>query len=85
MNGNIMTTARITYAMGRDRIFWQGSEREHPRYQTPANALRLHAVWTMIVLLSLVPLIFWEICCVCELDCLWCRGGRDFLLRRRMP
>ena len=47
INGNIMATARITYAMGRDKVFMPWTGKDHPRYQTPGNALWLHGIWTI--------------------------------------
>lgn len=46
VNGNVMATTRITFAMGRDKIFAAWTGKEHKRYQTPANALWLHGAWT---------------------------------------
>ena len=85
MNGNIMTTARITYAMGRDRIFWPRIGKEHPRYQTPANALRLHAVWTIVFIITGSFDILGDMFVFVS----WIAYGAGavgiFLLRRRMP
>jgi len=52
INGNIMATCRITYAMGRDKLFASWAGREHTRYQTPGNALWLHGIWTCIFILT---------------------------------
>ncbi|MBI3138624.1 MAG: amino acid permease [Sphingobacteriales bacterium] len=52
INGNIMATARITYAMGRDNVFSTWTGKEHPRYQTPGNALWLHGAWTCMFILT---------------------------------
>jgi APA family basic amino acid/polyamine antiporter len=52
VNGNIMATTRITYAMGRDRVFAAWTGREHPRYATPAGALWLHGLWTCLLVVS---------------------------------
>ena len=46
INGNIMAPTRITYAMGKDRVFFPWLGKEHRRFQTPGNALWLHATWT---------------------------------------
>jgi APA family basic amino acid/polyamine antiporter len=47
INGNAMSTARVTFAMGRDKIFLPWTGKVHNRYQTPVNALWLHAAWTI--------------------------------------
>lgn len=52
INGNIMATTRITYAMGKDKLFMPCTGREHSRYQTPGNALWLHAAWISVLIIS---------------------------------
>lgn len=52
INGNIMATARITYAMGKDRVFPASTGNDHPRFYTPANALWLHGIWTCLFILT---------------------------------
>lgn len=52
VNGNIMATTRITYAMGKDRLFAAWTGKEHPKHQTPANALWLHGVWTCVFVVT---------------------------------
>lgn len=45
INGNTMSTARVTYAMGKDKAFLPWTGKEHKKFQTPGNALVLHCVW----------------------------------------
>ncbi|MBL7748002.1 MAG: amino acid permease, partial [Chitinophagaceae bacterium] len=52
INGNIMATTRVTYAMGKDKSFLPWAGKEHPRYQTPANALWLHGFWIAVLIIS---------------------------------
>ncbi len=52
VNGNIMATTRITYAMGKDRTFLPWSGREHKKFQTPGNALWLHGIWTVLFIIT---------------------------------
>ena len=52
LNGNIMATTRVTYAMGNDRMFPRWSSAIHPQYQTPGNALWLHAGWISLLILT---------------------------------
>jgi APA family basic amino acid/polyamine antiporter len=52
INGNTMATARITYAMGKDRVFLPWVGKEHPRFQTPGNALLLHGTWTCMFIIT---------------------------------
>ena len=58
INGNIMATTRITYAMSKDRLFLPWSGREHKKFRTPGNALWLHGIWTSIFIISLSEDIF---------------------------
>lgn len=52
INGNVMATARITYAMGKDRNFAPSVGIDHPKYNTPSNALWLHGIWTSVFILT---------------------------------
>ena len=52
INGNIMATARITYAMGKDKLFSSWTGKVHRRSQTPANALWLHGIWSCVFIFS---------------------------------
>ncbi len=52
INGNTMSTSRITYAMGQDNIFLPWAGKEHKRFQTPGNALLLHGAWTCLLVLT---------------------------------
>ena len=47
-----MTTARVTYAISNDRLFFKGLARVHPRHRTPTSALIAQAVWASILTLS---------------------------------
>ncbi|MFT3933477.1 MAG: amino acid permease [Chitinophagaceae bacterium] len=52
VNGNIMSVARVTYAMSIDKVFLSWTGREHPRFRTPGNALVLHGVWSCLLIIS---------------------------------
>jgi APA family basic amino acid/polyamine antiporter len=52
INGNIMAPARITYAMGKDKVFAPWVGKEHKRFQTPGNALLLHGAWTCVFIVT---------------------------------
>lgn len=52
INGNVMSNARVTYAMGIDKIFFTWTGKEHPRFSTPGNALLLHGVWSCAFIVS---------------------------------
>src|SRR5207237_1384699 len=49
---NVMACPRITFAMARDGIFFKWAGRVHPRFQTPGNALWLHAGWSSLLVVS---------------------------------
>jgi APA family basic amino acid/polyamine antiporter len=52
INGNTMATARITYAMGKDKVFLPWAGKEHKKFRTPGNALWLHAAWTSLFIFT---------------------------------
>jgi APA family basic amino acid/polyamine antiporter len=52
INGNIMATARITYAMGKNGHFSTWVGKDHAVSNTPRNALLLHAIWTCVFIVT---------------------------------
>lgn len=52
INGNVMATSRVTYAMGKDRAFIPWAGKEHPKFRTPGNALWLHGIWTCMFIVT---------------------------------
>jgi len=52
VNGNALSIARVTYAMGKDRLFFAWTGKEHPRFRTPGNALWLHGIWASLLIMS---------------------------------
>jgi APA family basic amino acid/polyamine antiporter len=51
-NGNILSTARVTYALGASNRLFSWAGEIHPRFNTPGNALWLNAIWTIILIIS---------------------------------
>jgi APA family basic amino acid/polyamine antiporter len=51
MNGTIMSGARVPYAVARDRYFFSALAEVHPRFHTPAVALGVQAVLSIVLLL----------------------------------
>ncbi len=51
-NGTIMASARVYFAMSRDKMFFSPVGRIHPKFRTPANALILQAAWSTLLVLS---------------------------------
>ena len=52
INGNVMAPARITYAMGKDKVFLPWTGKGHKRFQTPGNALWLHGIWASLFIIT---------------------------------
>lgn len=52
VNGLLLSAARIIYAMGRDKVFFAAAARVHPRYRTPATALRMLGGLAAVLTLS---------------------------------
>ena len=51
-NGFILTSARINYAMARDKLFFRQAAKVHPKFKSPANALVIQALWASILTFS---------------------------------
>ena len=52
VNGTSMTTARVYFAMARDRMFFRSMDRVHPKYHTPSRSLVVQAAWASILTLT---------------------------------
>jgi APA family basic amino acid/polyamine antiporter len=52
INANVMATARVTYAMGRDRVLSDWFGQLDDKSATPRNALLLHGTWTSVLIFS---------------------------------
>ena len=51
-NSNVLSTARVTFAMGTENKLLSVAGKVHPRFQTPANALWINAAWTCVLIFS---------------------------------
>ena len=51
-NSTLLMPPRIYYTMAKDGFFFRGTEKLHPRYNTPNRALWLQAVWASLLVLS---------------------------------
>ncbi len=51
-NGNILATARVSFSMSQENRFFQSIGKVHPKFQTPANALWVHGIWTSVLVIS---------------------------------
>lgn len=51
-NGNILATARATYALGTDHRLFRWMGQVQPRYHTPGRALLANAMWSCALILT---------------------------------
>jgi basic amino acid/polyamine antiporter, APA family len=52
LNGSILTGPRAYFAMARDGLFFSSVGRVHPRFLTPALALLVQGVWSIVLAVS---------------------------------
>jgi APA family basic amino acid/polyamine antiporter len=52
LNGTILTSSRVYYAMARDGVLFKIVSRIHPKFQTPAVALLVLGAWSTILAVS---------------------------------
>ena len=51
LNATIITSSRITYAMGRDNPLFRYIGEVHTRFRTPARAITANAIWSSILII----------------------------------
>jgi len=51
-NSTILTSARMMYAMARDKLFFYKAANVHPKYNTPDMALFIQAFWAIALVFS---------------------------------
>src|SRR4030095_13496040 len=51
-NGNVLSVARVTFAMKEESRWFESAGRVHPRFGTPGNALLVNAAWTIVLIIS---------------------------------
>lgn len=52
LNGNILSTARVCFAMARNNMFIKTLDKIHPKFATPHTSLVAQGVWSCILVLS---------------------------------
>jgi APA family basic amino acid/polyamine antiporter len=52
VNGNVMPCARVTYAMGEQKVFASWTGKVHPAFKTPGNAIWLQCIWCCLFVFS---------------------------------
>jgi len=52
LNGSILATARVQFAMARDHMFFKSLGKIHPRYGTPHTSLIVQGIWSCVLVMS---------------------------------
>jgi basic amino acid/polyamine antiporter, APA family len=52
LNGSILATARVHFAMARDNLFFSGIGKVHPKFRTPHVSLVVQGAWSCVLVLS---------------------------------
>ena len=52
LNGNILSTARVCFAMARNNMFIKSLGKIHPRYATPHTSLVAQGLWSCLLVLT---------------------------------
>ena len=52
VNGTTLASARVSFAMARDGLFWRGLGHISPRFRTPARALVVQGLWASALVFS---------------------------------
>ena len=52
LNGSILTTARVQFAMARDKLFFSPLGKVHPKFGTPHVSLVIQGLWSCVLVMS---------------------------------
>jgi len=52
VNATSMTTARVYFAMAKDKLFFRSLGKIHPRYRTPGTSLLVQGLWASLLTLT---------------------------------
>jgi APA family basic amino acid/polyamine antiporter len=52
VNGTIMMSARVPYAMAKNGLFFKTLKNVHPKFNTPINALLFQGCWACVLVFS---------------------------------
>lgn len=58
LNGNLLVGPRLLYAMGEDGLAPRSLSLVHPRYNTPALAILVMALWSMLLVVAVGAVLF---------------------------
>ena len=51
VNGTMMATTRVYYAMAKDELIFKWFDFIHPRFQTPTHSIIAHCFWSIVLIL----------------------------------
>ena len=51
VNGTMMATTRVYYAMARDGLMFKWFGLIHPKFKTPSNAILAHCIWSIALII----------------------------------
>lgn len=51
VNGTMMATTRVYYAMARDGLMFKWFGHIHPKFKTPSNAILAHCIWSIALII----------------------------------
>jgi len=52
LNGSILSTARVQFAMARDNLFFKSIGKIHPKFGTPHVSLLVQGIWSCVLVMS---------------------------------
>jgi APA family basic amino acid/polyamine antiporter len=52
LNGSLLATARVHYAMAKDKLFFSPLSKIHPKFGTPHISLLIQGIWSSVLVLS---------------------------------
>lgn len=52
VNGTLMMSARVYYAMAKEKLFFKKLQNVHPRFRTPGPSLIVQGIWASVLILS---------------------------------
>ena len=52
VNATSMTTARVYFAMAKDKLFFPGFGKVHPKFKTPGKSLMIQGIWASLLTLT---------------------------------
>ncbi len=52
INGTMLASTRVYYAMARDGLFFKSLDYVHPTFRTPTRAIYAHCIWAAVLLIT---------------------------------